>query len=189
MLWLIVGGSVALLLLLVAAVVFYFIAFDRRTPAQRMEEEDGNDIVRCWARAAYAIVTGGHDYGRVKPTLAQSTLRAMWSVTDAAAVHATMHHLARVPSGNAAWDGVRLMVVSRLAVGAGWISDEESWGLIANTRVELQRRYPSWDALAADYLSARARWAAGADDDDMEDVQFNIDEARKGYWGIIAFRD
>lgn len=189
MLWLVIGGGLVLFLLAIAAIAFYLIAFDRRSSEQRMAEEDGADPVRRWARAAYAIVTGGHDYGRVKPNLAQNTLRAMWSITDAAAVHATIHHLTRMPSGNAAWDGVRSMVVSRLAVAAGWLADEESWRVIANTRAELQRRYPSWDALAADYVSARARWAAETDADDMDDVKFNVDEARKEYWGLIAFRD
>jgi hypothetical protein len=189
MLWMVIGGGAVLFLLLIAAAAFYFVAFDRRSAEQRMAEEDGADLVRRWARAAYAIVTGGHDYGRVKPNLAQNTLRAMWSITDAAAVYATLYHLARMPSGNAAWDGVRLMVVGRLAVGAGWLPDEESWALIARMRTELQRRYPSWDALAADYMSARARWAAETSADDMDDVQFNIDEARKDYWGVIAFRD
>src|SRR5262245_28080458 len=103
MTWILVGVGV----LLALVVVGYFVLFDRRSPVQVMDAEDGQDPLKRWARACYSIVNGKHDPAANGRAGCAMVLGRDWNIQSREDLVSTLDELKRVPSANAAWDLVR----------------------------------------------------------------------------------
>lgn len=69
------------------------------------------------------------------------------------------HHRALGQKGIVVWDFVRFLYLCRSGVDAGWISEEEAWGLMAPVARELQSTCSSWREMSENYEIGRAFWS------------------------------
>lgn len=173
-----VGIGVGGLLLL--AVIAFFILADNRTPVRMMEEDDGGDPLKRWARGCYAMIYGGKDPGTYRNC--KSNLAQWWDISSREQALETLEELGEPDPENPAWDYVRAILVSRFANGAGYITEEESWKVIEAVRGPLQAAYAGWPELAEAY--AEARTEAGFDTDQLSEHR----EAAESIWKLVPFR-
>lgn len=124
----------------------------RKHPAvQYMNEEDHGDPLKRWSRGCYTILFGQASPDHRGVEFCRSTLENSWEITEGDQALATISRLSTVPSGHVAWDLVRVVVVARLALGAGFIRSEQAQQAIAQIQPKLQQAYPDWHTMAADY--------------------------------------
>jgi len=168
--------------LVVVVVLAFLFLVDRRTPKQLLDQEDGPDPVKRWARGCYAMVFGKDDPAKNATKSCVGTLREYWEIASTAQVRETLAELQTVPEGNLAWDLMRVIIVARFAEGAKYIEPNESWAAIAAVRPRLQQAFGSWQELAAAYQ--RAREAAGFG---VEQMQQNRAEAEQ-IWQLVPYR-
>lgn len=94
-------------------------------------------------------------------------------MTSRAELLATLHWLTTTGHSSAfrtalghevwAWDLARAINLVRWGYGAQYLGRDEAWQLIAGIAPRLADRYPSWAAMAQDYLLAHDLWAGHAD--------------------------
>ncbi len=174
--WIGIGLGVVLLIILVAVLL------RRKSPEQVMQQEDGADPVKRWARGCYSMVYGNSDPGRQSKRSCAGTLAQYWEINTPEDVQQTLAELQQLPENDAAWDLMRAIIVARFAAGAELLSHEQSWALIGAVRPRLQQAFPSWHALADAY--GRAREAAGFGSDMLVDAR---PEAEK-IWSAVPFK-
>jgi hypothetical protein len=174
--WIGIGIAVVL------AVVIAVLMGNRKSPEQVMQQEDGADQVKRWARGCYAMVYGNADPGRKGKRGCLGTLSEYWEITTPEQVQETVKDLQGLPENDAAWDLMRAIIVARFAAGAELISGEQSWAVIGAVRPRLQQAFGSWQELASAY--GRAREAAGFGSDMLTDAR---PEAEK-IWGLVPFK-
>jgi hypothetical protein len=122
-----------------------------RVVVQRMNDEDGNDPLKRWARGCYAILFGEASPDRRGEAWCRERLRDDWSIETGEKALATIERLSGVPKGRVAWDLVRVVVVARLAARAGYLSMQQAQAAVGRIQRRLQDRYPDWQAMATDY--------------------------------------
>lgn len=61
--------------------------------------------------------------------------------------------------GILAWDLVRAIHVAAWSWMAGYLSEEEAWGLMMPVTRELQKNFKSWDDLTRNYMIGREYWS------------------------------
>ncbi len=173
-----IGIGVGVLVLLVIAV--YFFLYDGRTPVQMMEEEDGQDPLKRWARGCYTMVIGRHDPGTFKN--AAWMLENSWEIKNRDEVMETLDELRAEPVEDPAWDLVRVIMVARMGAGAKYITDDECWQAIESVRGPLQQQFDSWESMATAYAKGRAE--AGFDNEQLSDNR----EDAEAIWKLVPFR-
>jgi hypothetical protein len=137
-------------LVVVVLVVAILRARQVPVPVQQMKEEDGDDPLRRWARGCYLVVYD-RSPERFGAADCQNGLASSWDVHSEEEALATIARLSAVPTGKVAWDLVRVVMVSRLAAAAGFISMDQAQAAVRKIQPRLQERYPGWEAMAADY--------------------------------------
>ncbi len=172
-------GVGVVVLLLVLAVVFLG---DRRTAVQVMEQEDGADPLKRWARGCYSIVYGKDDPATKGKKSCRGSLSQYWEIETPEQVRDTLRDLQGLPENNPAWDLMRAVIVARFAEGAELIGKDESWAAIAAVRPRLQESFGSWQDLASAY--GRAREAAGFDGDMLKDARPHAELI----WSTVPFK-
>jgi hypothetical protein len=174
--WIGIGLGVVLLIVVIAVLA------GRKSPEQVMQQEDGADPIKRWARGCYSMVYGNSDPGRKAKRGCVGTLAEYWEINTPQDVRQTLDELQQLPENDVAWDLMRAIIVARFAAGAELLSHEQSWALIGAVRPRLQQAYASWQALADAY--ARARQAAGFSPDMLADAR---PEAEK-IWSAVPFK-
>ncbi len=175
--WIAIGVAV-----LVVAGIVWFVVVANEPPEKAMKKEDGTDPLKRWARGCYSIVYGSTDPGRFGSGSAAQVLSRDWEIKTAKDVEDTLTELRGLPSGNAAWDLVRAIIVARFAAGAKHITDEQSWGLVAAVQEPLRATYDSWSSMAAAY--GQARTAEGFDASQLEMYR----EDAEALWKLVPFK-
>jgi hypothetical protein len=182
---LVLAGLAALL------VLYAFVASLRRPARMRARmAADADDPFRRWAQGVFRLVSGDCDYGYLPVREAVSMLARWWDVHGPVELLRVLGELERDAD---AWSGVRFLVVARLGVGAGWLSDGEAWRRARPVARRLQARYETWPELARDYVLARRR-AIGIcedgseDDDDMRAILDNVGRLADSTWAEVPFR-
>jgi hypothetical protein len=181
---------IVLVALAAAGAYFWFFVLDHRTFAQVMEAEDGADPLKRWARGCYVLLNGKFDIGKSGNAGAKANMVSVaqrdWSVTDAAGAKKTLNELLENPNDNVAWDQVRRIVLARMAAGAGYLTQEESWAAIPASQVMIQGAYNSWDEMAKAYRKGLAAWSEN-NQDRLELFDMFCGEA-KSIWSMVSFR-
>lgn len=190
-LWPYIAGGVLAVLLLA------FIIRRLRTPSrsQVMEQKmrrDATDPLCAWVQAAFMIVTRDCDYAYLSEAEARKMLRDWWDVHGPREHQAALANLAKSGRPDNAWDLIRHVLVTRMGVGAGYISAEDSWDAIRPVAVRLQRVYRNWNELGQSYLQARRQWRhfpldGSEDDTEMKRIVENIAELRHGMWTRVEY--
>jgi hypothetical protein len=186
----VVGGLLALL-------VFALLIRRLRTPsrAQVMEQKlrrDAVDPMCAWAQAAFMIVSRDCDYAYLGEAEARKMLRDWWDVHGPRELHAALGTLSKSGRADNAWDLVRYMLVARMGVGAGYITNDDAWDEIRPVAMRLQRAYKTWNELGQSYVMARRQWRRfpldGSEDDaEMKRIVENIAELRHGLWTRVEY--
>jgi hypothetical protein len=119
-------------------------------------------------------------------------LRDWWDVHGPTDHAKALRELATADRPDNAWDLVRFMVVSRLGVGADYLTPDESWHCIRPVACRLQAAYSGWKSMAQAYLLARRQWRGfvldgSEDDDDMRRIIDNIVVLGDNLWMQVEF--
>ncbi len=125
-----------------------------RAAYDRMIADGQADPRRAWVAAVYRILTRHFDYGH-RPRHAAAQARAQWGLTDADALQRRIAELAG--GDDDAWPLVNAIVLWRVGVGAGWVTDGEAWRHILPLARALQARYSDFEHLAADVIRGQRR--------------------------------
>jgi hypothetical protein len=177
----VIGIGIVVGLVVVVALALFFLV-DRRTPSQLLEQDDGQDPVKRWARGCYSMVFGKDDPAKNAAKGCAGTLRQYWEIESTSQVRETLAELQTLPEGDVAWDLMRVIIVARFAEGAKYIEPNESWSAIAAVRPRLQQAFGSWQELAAAYQ--KARQAAGFG---IEQMTQNRSEAEQ-IWQLVPYK-
>lgn len=182
MTWVVV---IAVVVALLAAAWFFLL--DHRSPQQVMDAEDGQDALKRWSRVAYCSVNGKFDPARHGDSACKQVLARDWDISDKGALMSRADELASAPSGNAAWDHVRRILLGRLAVGANLIDETECKIILGSAQTALLGRYHNWDELISDYRKGLAAWSEN-DSDRLENYDFFAKEVAKPLSQVVPFR-
>ncbi len=140
-----------------------------------------------WILGAEAIVTDADDDAADwSPDDGREALSQWWEIScrdDA------LQRLNALVAGEGAWDLVRAIHVSRMSLGAQYLSREEArvYGVRAGQRA--QQLYESWQALAMAYWDARREWAnAGSFSmESPEELQQKMGRLHYEAWSHVPF--
>jgi hypothetical protein len=168
------------ILVLIAAVVMRFL---QPHPAViYMKTEDGTDPLKRWARGCYSILFGQESPDRRGWEFCVSVINDSWEIHTGEEAFATIQRLSRVPSGEVAWDLVRLVVVARLAAGARLIPMDQAQAAVAAIQRRLQDSYRGWEEVAAAYgVMVRKE---GFDDSHLPRAR----PAAREIWKLVPFK-
>jgi Protein of unknown function (DUF1266) len=161
---------------------------------QRLLEQfaDDRDPVRRWAQGVFGIISGGSDYAYGDKGHLRAGLSEWWGIDDAAQFQARYSALrAEQPQSKpeAAWCWVRAVNLTRMAAGAQFISNDESWRLIAAILPRIQGSFAGWEDLGQSYLAARDVWLheRNVDRQNIESVEDSIKALREDVWREVSF--
>jgi len=175
-------------------VVVLGVLFVRNTTADDPRRDSDLSVpLRRFARSAMSLITAGEDYGYLAARDNRRVLADAWDVHETDQARATLHALVQgtTPDPVAiAWDMVRAIHVARMAAGAGYLSQDESWAWVAHAASGLQRTFAGWTELANAFAQGRSSWAAAVGMDVTaitRDTQDNIEICRP-MWRMMPFQ-
>jgi hypothetical protein len=172
--WPIILGAIVGLFF-IASLVHRLRAPNRRRAAVDRLKAEAEDPFKAWVQAAFMIVTGDCDYGHLGPGEGRRMLQRWWHVHGAREHTDTLDELADAPDN--AWDLLRFILVARMGVAAGYMSDAQAWEEIRPIAARLRDAYEGWGALGQAYH-----------DDTMRRVVANIEELRAGRWLEVPYQ-
>jgi hypothetical protein len=129
--------------------------------------------LKSWCAAACAAVDGGTSWADEPRPKAQQFLGSMWGAQTGADCEARIQAAQQQPQN--AWTLVGVLRVAVAGISAGYLDPARGWGWARQIAQSLQRTYPSFDALGADYLAGRRAWKQLPPDgsgDDPEQRQY-----------------
>lgn len=112
--------------------------------------------LKGWCAAACAAVDGGTSWADEPREKAQQFLASMWGASSGADCEARLGAAQQQPQN--AWTLVGVLRVAVAGVAAGYLDPARGWGWARQIAQALQRTYPSFDAIGADYLAGRRAW-------------------------------
>jgi hypothetical protein len=146
--------------------------------------------VRLWARGAYGLWTGGEDCASWDPDRAQQALSSWYGADDPQGLLATIASLRAGPTGNPAWDQVRVIDLTRIGLAAGYLSVPQADDEVRHIAASLRGLYPSWEALAQGFEAGMHAWQDSrgvTDEPSRARVQENLPALREGVWPQIPY--
>jgi hypothetical protein len=145
----------------------------------------------AWARAAYALWTGGEDSGTWDAQRAATALQSWYGAGNAQALWNVVHGLRQGQTGNVAWDQVRALDLLRIAVAARYIDEERCWVESGGIGRYLQGKFQSWEDLAQAFEAGMHEWQRQRnvrDPQELNRVQKNLPVLRSQIWPSVPFK-
>ncbi|MDX2089562.1 MAG: DUF1266 domain-containing protein, partial [Kofleriaceae bacterium] len=144
----------------------------------------------AWACAATGPLVGGEGWYESEPWEARQGLADWWDIRSGEDAAATVSELLRGPV--TAWSRVRAIHVAIAACRCELLGPEWTWQAVLHAARELQQSYPSFDAIASDYLRARREWArlpvdGTADDAQQRGCVARVAALQKRRWDGVPF--
>ena len=133
---------------------------------QSAQIADQTNPDKRWAGGVYTLVTGGTDYGYEDKWDVRLALSNSWSIENALDFQKRYAELTQLDTTTQqktsalAWNLVRAVNLSRMAAGAAFISQEESWAQIATLKPKIQAHFDSWQSLGTAYVDAWRDWVS-----------------------------
>ena len=146
---------------------------------------------REWAHGGYSIWTGGEDCGDWDAARARDALRSWYGVQDSASFWSTIQNLRGGTTSNISWDQVRAIDLLRIGAAATYIDEDECWAEVSAIAGQLQERFDSWEAVAADFEAGMHAWQDGrgvTDPGQRGRVQRNLPYLRGTAWPEAPFK-
>lgn len=125
--------------------------------------------LHAWVRAACQHLDRGSSWVEEPPAKATLMLNRDWQIFDGNMTRQCLDQLSR--SEQNAWNAVRLFRVALAATRAGYIDVGTAWNGIRPVAQQLQRRYPSFDAIWMDYVAGYRVWRQLPPDGSADDAQ------------------
>lgn len=144
----------------------------------------------AWVRGAFSLWTGGEDSGTWEVARAQSALASWYGVADGSDLSGVIDELRHGQTGNPAWDQVRALDLLRIGIAAKYIDEDDYRSSAAEIGTDLQRMYPSWEALAAAFEQGMNAWQARRNITDPAEtgrVQRNLAKLRSEVWPQVRY--
>lgn len=173
----VVGGAVVVLGAAIAGVT---IAAGRRRAA----------TLHRWTHGACGLWTGGEDSGTWPQERAAQSLASWYGATGPGRLWEVIAELRDGQTGNPAWDQVRALDLLRIGRAATFLDDDACWTEAGKIARELQRRYRSWDELAAAFEAGMNTWqrrSGVTDPTQLGRVQRNLPALRTQVWPRVRF--
>lgn len=142
-----------------------------------------------WVHAAYSLWTGGEDCASWRTDRAASSLASWYGATGPGGFWKIIAELRAGQTGNPAWDQVRALDLLRIGRAAGFVDDDQCWTEACKIAVDLQRRYRTWDELAAQFEAGMLAWhqrRGVTAPDELGRVQRNLPNVR-ALWPQVRF--
>jgi hypothetical protein len=143
-----------------------------------------------WTRGAYGLWTGGEDSGDWPQERATRSLASWYGATGSGRLWEVIAELRDGQTGHAAWDQVRALDLLRIGRAAGFLDDDQCWTEAGKIARELQRRYRSWDELAAAFEAGMNAWQRRrgvTDPAELGRVQRHLPALRKDTWRQVRY--
>jgi hypothetical protein len=144
-----------------------------------------------WARAAYAIWTGGEDSATWTPDRAQSAFKNWYGANSGGQAQNVIEGLIVDGQTNSlAWDKVRALDLVRIALAARYIDEDQSRAYIARIGQLLQRSHQGWEHLAQSFEQGMQAWHHRqnvTDPKETQRVQRNLPTLRAQIWPQIPW--
>jgi len=175
----------------IIGMMFYYLRGGTR---QRLLAEFADERVpkRRWAKGVFGIITGGTDYGYADKRQLRLGLSEWWGINNTDEFQDRFRELhSELPrnKSEAAWCWVRAVNLARMAAGAQFISQDDSWRLVDTFLLRIQRTFAGWEELGQNYLVAREAWMRDREinREDVENVEESIEALREDVWRRLAF--
>lgn len=149
---------------------------DPRASAEMLEDHWGITSRSALLSQIYSLLRLGHreDYERLRtqcanPSWVDSTLARLNKTADTDAyawekrwrIERFLNNDRGLQSLDfAAWDFIRVAMLTRAGVGLGWLSEDEAWDTLALVNHALQLSYSSWEQTWEAFRTTRWLWAA-----------------------------
>ena len=146
--------------------------------------------LRRWVHGAYALWTGGEDCGTWAQDRATASLASWYGATGPGHLWKVIAELKDGQTGNPAWDQVRALDLLRIGRAANFLDDDACWTEAGKIAVGLQRRYRSWDELAAQFEAGMLAWHRRSnvtDPNELGRVQRHLPTLTQSVWPAIPF--
>lgn len=146
--------------------------------------------LRRWTHGAYGLWTGGEDSGSWPQARASQSLGNWYGANGPGTFWQVIADLRSGQTGNVAWDQIRALDLLRIGRAAEFIDDDACWTECGKIAVGLQRRYPSWDALAGAFETGMNGWQRQrgiTDPAEVGRVQRNLPTLRQQIWPTIRY--
>lgn len=143
-----------------------------------------------WTRAACGLWTGGEDSGAWPQERATRSLASWYGATGSGRLWEVIAELRAGQTGNPAWDQVRSLDLLRIGRAAGFLDDDQCWTEASKIARELQRRYRSWDELAAAFEAGMNAWQRRrgvTDPAELDRVQRHLPALRRDAWRRVRY--
>jgi len=177
-----------------AAILGMMYFYLRGGTRQRLLAElaDERDPVKRWAKGVFGIITGGIDYGHTDKNDLRHGLREWWGINNTEEFQDHFRELrAELPQSKpeAAWCWVRAVNLARMAAGAQFINQDDSWRLVFAFLLRIQRSFAGWEELGQSYLVAWEDWLREREinREDVENVADSIEALRQDVWPALPF--
>ncbi|CAG0928528.1 hypothetical protein PLCT1_00780 [Planctomycetaceae bacterium] len=142
--------------------------------------------LRRWTRCVNSIVANDNSTRLDEFEPAKEALSEAWGVRDRNGYDRLAAHLNATSDEDLAWNVGRLLGVTRMAMAAKLVSEEDGWQQIREGVLRLQKTYGSWHSLAeamADGLRRQAKvdpepWNEPA----LKLMASNVESLSKSLW-------
>ena len=170
--------------------LYYYFGGARQRSLEQFAED--RDPLSKWAKGVFGLITGGTYYAYRNMRDLRLALREWWGINNTEQFRVRYNELyAEQPQSKpgAAWCWVRAVNLARMAAEARFISNEESWRLIARLVPRIQSSFASWEELGQSYLAAWGAWLRerNIDRQSVENVEDSINALRADLWRTVAF--
>lgn len=163
---LLVAGGVLVAFVVLAFGALFLLSSRMVKVVEASMAEDAQDPGKAWVQVAYGFINFRDPAYMSGEIGCRASLKRDWSIESREGLLQRAEKLQQMLPANPAWHGTRLINMYRIAVGAGYLNEAESWNLAKDAAGKLQEAYGSWDELAEAMRTAlneqKGEWVAAA---------------------------
>jgi hypothetical protein len=146
--------------------------------------------LHAWLVMACGVVDGGASWTNEKPEAGQAMLGSSWGVNNATLLDHRLSELSAAERN--AWNLVRAARLVLAAYAARYVDPAGCWNRVRPIAQILQQRYPSFDAIAHDYLIGLRAWKhlppdGSGDDAEMQKHRGFAERLRGESWRGVPY--
>ena len=146
--------------------------------------------LHAWITAACGVIDGGASWMNESREAGASILTSSWGVNNGPQLLQCLQSLSREAPN--AWNMVRYFRVALPGLRAGYVTPQQAWAMVRPVAQQLQRHYPSFEAIAWDYLAGLRVFYRLAPDGSQDNAEFAkyksfIDRLRGTTWATTNY--
>lgn len=159
---------------------------------QQTAQADQRDPRKQWAQGIYAVVSGGDDHGFSGKWDLRLALSNSWSINNEADFRRRFTELTTHGNNSKselAWNLACAVNLSRMAAGAKFISNDESWHLIYPILPEIQKHFNDWNDFGTNYSIGYRQWISNGqiNEKSLKDKMKDLPTLNSNVWNNINY--